>query len=201
MKYSSDKGFTLIELLVAMAVMGLLVSLVTLSVGGQGGRDALMSRELTRVADALQARMQQASHEAVLRGEAVGLHILRDADQLHLVWSRWYGGRWFADLPALADNALPTELQLDLSVDGMPVPLMNALPQNRTPETALPVPALVFYPTGEASSFRLTLALENAALSARPTDPVQITVHNTRTGWLEQVPGLATASASEASVR
>jgi type II secretion system protein H len=197
MTYPSHNGFTLIELLVATAVMGLLVSLVSLSVDGLGGRDT----SLVRMADRLHGNMQQASHEAVLRGEAIGLHILSDSDQQHLLWSRWHGGRWLADLPALPGSILPGAMQLSLSVDGMSVPLMQALPQNRTPDTALSVPVLVFYPTGEANSFRLTLANNDTNRNTRQAEETFVTLHNTRTGWLEWVSGAPSESISGVGVR
>lgn len=197
MAHPSHNGFTLIELLVAMAVMGLLVSLVSLSIDGLGGRDTSM----VRVAERLQGQMQQASHEAVLRGEAIGLHILSDADQRYLLWSRGHDGSWLADLPSLPESTLPASLQLSLSVDGRLVPLIQALPQNRTSETALPMPVLVFYPTGEANSFRLMLASKDENRSTTQVNEMPVTLHNTRTGWLEWVSGAPDESSSEVSIR
>ena len=166
----SPPGFSLIELLVVMAIMGLMVSLINLSVGGSDGRrDALQD-----AATSLAGMMSIASSSAILRGEPIGMHwYAPDAmaqTGWRLDWSRWINGQWrkeaVRDLP---EGVLPAGIEPMLEVEGGPVSL----------ERAAELPVLVFYPTGETTLFRLQLSMDTGD---------RVVIDNMRTGAIELAP-------------
>lgn len=61
---SAERGFTLVELLVAIAILGLLTSVIVLSLPESGGR-------LADEADALALRLRRAQEEAILTNRTV----------------------------------------------------------------------------------------------------------------------------------
>lgn len=160
-------GFSLIELLVVMAIMGLMVSLVSLSVGGSDGRrDALRD-----AAASLAGMMSIASSSAILSGEPIGMHwYAPDAmaeSGWRLDWSRWINGQWHKDeVRDLPDGALPAGIEPMLEVEGGPVSL----------DRAAELPVLVFYPTGETTPFRLQLSMDIGE---------RMVIDNMRTGAIE----------------
>jgi len=163
-------GFSLIELLVVMAIMGLMVSLVSLSVGRSDGR----ADTLRDSASSLVSMMSIASSSSILSGEPIGMH-WRAPDATaqqgwQLVWSRWINGLWrkeeMRDLPQVF---LPAGIEPMLEVDGRPVGL----------DRAAELPVLVFYPTGETTPFRLQLSTDA---------DTRTVIDNMRTGAIGLVP-------------
>ena len=67
-------GFTLLELLVVLLIVGILVSLLTLSVGLVGA-DSAQRREAERI----EALVQLAGEETMLHGIEMGLRVYRRA--------------------------------------------------------------------------------------------------------------------------
>ncbi len=68
---ANTKGFSLLELLVVTVIIGILVTMFTLSVGLTGG-----DRELEREAERLSALISLASEDALLQGRDLGLSFI-----------------------------------------------------------------------------------------------------------------------------
>lgn len=143
----STRGFTLLELLIVVAIVGLLVSLVALSLGGIGGLRP--EAELRDLAD----RIALAHEESVLSGRTFGLRpvgdgmefvvLTLDPETRRAVW-RPLGG---ADRQ-LAPIAFPPPFEATLEVDGAAV----------RPADAAAAPAVILLPDGDQTPFRLRLA-------------------------------------------
>lgn len=171
---SKARGFTLIEMMVVMAIMGLIVSVVTLSGGSLSavfGDDRAGSAEA--LADELSLLMATASAEAILSGEPVALAFaLSTAREEEGVTVSWLRYTRTADGPVrsrqavwqsvsentgLRDLHVPSAINSELSIEGEMVN-MRALADS----TGIPV--LVFYPTGEMTGFNWSLLQHEQAV-------------------------------------
>lgn len=145
MRAGRSAGFTLIELMVVLVVVGLLISLVGLSIGGGGER-----RELKEMTRSFYLRMQAASEEAVLTSREIGVE-LRDG-RYRFVYLDRDQGQWAAIPPGgLSGGRLPEWVELELMTDGGEA---DALETDGDDE---PQPDLVFFSSGESTAFDLYL--------------------------------------------
>ncbi|MEX0740239.1 MAG: GspH/FimT family pseudopilin [Pseudohongiella sp.] len=183
---SKTRGFSLIEMLVVMTIMGLIVSVVTLSSGVLSPYSSDGNDDSAEVfADKLMLLMSTASAEAILSGEPLALSFAISAateeEGVAVSWLRYgrpAGGsvrtRQPVWQPVSADTglqALPlaTAISSDLVIEGELID-----PHSFASSAAVPV--LVFYPTGETTGFSWTLA----------RDEQSITLTNAATGEIER---------------
>jgi len=103
-------GFTLIELMVVMVLIGVLVSMVHISLGDNNSRNARQE------ADVLLGLIHGLREKAVLEGQEYGLRLEPEAYQL----MRFEGEQWQAVEPRVS---LPVGLVLTLTLDGQDQPL------------------------------------------------------------------------------
>ena len=103
-------GFTLIELMVVMVLIGVLVSMVHISLGDNNSRNARQE------ADVLLGLIHGLREKAVLEGHEYGLRLEPGAYQL----MRFEGEQWQAVEPRVS---LPVGLVLALTLDGQDQPL------------------------------------------------------------------------------
>ena len=112
----TSRGFTLLELLVVLVIVGILVSLLTLSVGLLG-EDGALRREAER----LEALVQIAGEETMLHGFEMGLRFYRRAYEFSIYrdetdeWIRLVDDRLFRR------RDIPEALELDLELEGRDV--------------------------------------------------------------------------------
>lgn len=143
-------GFTLIELMVVLVVVGLLISLVGLSIGGGGEQ-----RELREVTRSLYLRMQAASEEAVVTNREIGLRF--HDGRYRFVYLDRDNAQWAAIPPGgLSGAQLPEWTELELITDGGEA---DALGTHNDDEQQ---PDLVFFSSGESTAFDLYLWLNEA---------------------------------------
>ena len=122
----TSRGFTLLELLVVMVIVGILVSLLTLSVGLLG-EDCALRREAER----LEALVQIAGEETMLHGFEMGLRFYRRAYEFSIY--RDETDEW---IPLVDDRLfrrrdIPEALELDLELEGRDVLLEFEADENR----------------------------------------------------------------------
>lgn len=133
MRYAT-LGFTLIELLVVMVLIGVLASMVHISLGDNRARDARQE------ASVLLGLMQGLRERAVLEGQEYGLRLEPEAYQL----MRLEREGWQVAQPAAQ---LPTGLVLSLTLEGLSQPV------KRHSET----PQLLWLSSDENTAFSLHL--------------------------------------------
>ncbi|MBV1915804.1 MAG: type II secretion system minor pseudopilin GspH [Pseudomonadales bacterium] len=131
-------GFTLIELMVVLVIMGVMISLVTLSSGIQN-RD----RETHQFAIRLISLMRLASDEAVLNGKLLAWRLNETEYQfMQLAEGKWVA---VADDRLLKPNSIQPWISSEFEVEGRAVELLESAEH----------PQLLFLPSGEITSFRL----------------------------------------------
>lgn len=147
----SSQGFTLIEILAVVIIIGLISSVVALSLGGRES-DSGPSPEAQRLRQAI----DYVSELAVLNGEIVGMFVepkeVEDsvATQWCYHWQRFRGQQW-EDLPkdTLNEHCMSEALQMDLVIEGK----LYAY----DPDLETQMPVLVWSPSGEATPIEITL--------------------------------------------
>jgi len=140
------RGFTLIELLVVVAIVGIVVLALTLSLGGSE------RRRVEREAERFQALLGHACVQAELGGREIGVVLAADGFSFRLL----SGSDW-QDMPAdgeLRPRRWIDGLRTELSREGRAVDLARA-------DDA--APQLVCFSSGELTPFALTLALGDGA--------------------------------------
>lgn len=167
----STGGFTLIELLVVLMIIGLIFTVVTLTVSF--GDDEQLDTEAQHLLD--QARL--AEDRSVLTGEPLGLRFVPPGAEpaWSYEWLRYRGGQWLEAAAPLETRQLPEGIELSLEVEGEQV-MFERLSND---EGEVLLPSIVFSPGGEVTPFYLTLfdaedVDEQRILSSRRSGRVEI---------------------------
>lgn len=146
----TSAGFTLVELLVVLMIVGIAMTMVSLSLPG---RDSTTLAEDEAEDFMVSARF--VSEQAVLNQEIIGLFMEprseagRTQQQWCYRWRRYQDESWIPVTEFLSEHCLPEELQLDVRVEGEE---WQYDPRDDTPN-----PVLVFYPSGEATPYEMAL--------------------------------------------
>ena len=158
----SARGFTLLVLLVVVAIAGLLVSLVALSLGGIGGPRP--EAELRDLAD----RIALAHEGSTLSGRTLGLRQTADGIEFlafaidpatrRAVWGS------VGDERQLAPARFPAPYRLSIEVDGTAATVGGA------------APSIILLPDGDMTPFRITLGADGVR-SARLVGDEDGTLH------------------------
>lgn len=141
--FALQRGFTLLELMVVLVIIGVLLSFVGLSTGGDS-RAEQMQREATR----LVALIDMASEQAVLRSEQLAIRF-GDGDYEFMLLQ---AGKWAAlqDDGPLRGRELPRGIELRLELEENPPPGLQA-------EDA-EAPQVFLLSSGEMTPFTLTFS-------------------------------------------
>jgi general secretion pathway protein H len=134
-------GFTLIELLVVVVIIGVLTSLIALSIPSN---DPSPQRESRRFYQVLEAAREQ----AVLFNQELGVE-LRGNSYRVLQWQaqKW----WLMDSDLFSEYSLPENLSQTL--------WLNGLANEEGPTGSdVPQPQILFFSTGEVTPFGWTLS-------------------------------------------
>jgi general secretion pathway protein H len=137
-----QRGFTLIELMVVLVIIGVILSSVALSTGGDT-RAEVMEREARR----LMVLLELASQEAVMRSEQLAVRFTEDAYEFMVLEN----GQWLAldDERPLRPRALPDEIELRLELQDNPPPGLSAEDSD--------MPQVYLLSSGEMTPFIVTL--------------------------------------------
>jgi len=141
--FALQRGFTLLELMVVLVIIGVLLSFVGLSTGGDS-RAEQTKREATR----LIALIDMASEQAVLRSEQLAIRF-GDSDYEFMLLQ---AGKWAAlqDDGPLRARELPKGIELRLELEENPPPGLQA-------EDA-EAPQVFLLSSGEMTPFMLTFS-------------------------------------------
>ncbi len=169
-------GFTLIEMLVVMLIIGLSLSMVSLSGGTVSGQ-----RQLSRFAEQLARETTLSLQEAEADGRSRGLLLYRDDDGAwQRSWLREVDGRWLDPVePVSMVTTLPAEMVLRLKVEGKVISLAVQNPSQKQR-----IPDIVLYPEGEITPFELLLSS-----SPEANEPASITLCVSALGQVSLVEG------------
>lgn len=143
-----DAGISLIEILVGVSILAVVAFAVSLSM-------APVRSPLQASTEALAARLQVASQEAIISGAPVGL-VIHEFGAGYGFY-RYVDQRWWplADHPALQSRALPDSVRL-VARDVMYV-ARDEVGGDGAAEEAGAVPVIWFDPAGLTEPFRLRL--------------------------------------------
>jgi len=138
-------GFTLLELMVVLVIVGVILTFVTLSMGGDG-----RAEQLEREARRLAALLELAGEEAVLRSDQLAVRF-GDSDYEFLILA---GGQW---LPLSGDpqfrlRRLPAGMRMRLELEDSPPPDLDASDEN--------LPQVFLLSSGEMTPFTVTLSAD-----------------------------------------
>jgi len=138
-----QRGFTLLELMVVLVIIGVILTFVSLSSGGDP-RAEQMQREAQR----LIALLELASEEAVLRSEQLAVRFGETEYEFMIL----HAGRWFAldDDPTLRLRELPKGIELRLELEENPPPGLSA--------EDVEAPQVFLLSSGEMTPFALILS-------------------------------------------
>lgn len=142
---SLERGFTLLELLVVVVIVGIMASMVSLSVGGNE------SRALKNEAKRLTALLDMAIQESVLNGREMALEVDENSYQFLV----YFEEEWLPleGIDEFRLRELPLGIELQTEVEGL------AATEDRFGETA--ASRIWIMSSGEVSPFSITLKLED----------------------------------------
>lgn len=152
----NSSGFTLLELLVVLVIIGILLTMATLSLGGGGEQ-----RQLREEAQRLAALVALAGDEAVLKGQELMLAV---EDNGYAFLTQDEKGKWrpLDTTGSLRPRQLPEWMALSVAVDEplTPAARNEALDESGEAKPAPPGQVWILS-SGEMSPFTLTLRLDD----------------------------------------
>jgi general secretion pathway protein H len=161
----NSAGFTLVETLVVIVIIGLLASVVVLTMGQGGG--------LRADARALAARVKLLSQEAVLDGKPTGVLFTTEGYAFYGLKS----GKWIelAGEPVFARQVWRKGVTAEITrVANDADKGAERETQGRVKNT---VPTLVFDPTGIANPFKISLQAEGESFIVSSDEKGGVSVH------------------------
>jgi len=133
-------GFTLIELLVVLVIIGVLASLIAISISPNQPSPQRESRRFHQVLEA-------AREQAVLFNQELGVELRGNRYRVF----QWQAQQWWpVDNDLFAEYRLPENLTQTLWLNGLPY-------RETASDSDRPSPQILFYSTGEVTPFGWTL--------------------------------------------
>ena len=139
--FHKAKGFTLIELLVVLVIIGVLTSMIALSIRPNKPSPQKESRRFHQVLEA-------ARQQAVLFNQELGVELAGNSYQvLHWRAQQW----WSLDTPIFSEHSLPENLNQTLWLNGLAY-------ESELGDRDNPQPQILLFATGEVTPFGWTLS-------------------------------------------
>jgi len=166
MRYLQNRqvGFSLIEIMVVVIIVGIVISVATLSIGILSN-----DRDLKTEADRFMALAEVAQDEAVMQAREFGIELMTAG--YRFVEYDALGTQW-ADIPGddtLRLRALPEDVEFELYLEGKQIlldddPATFDDPDSRAERSATDVyaPHLLIYSSGDATPFELRIVRAGA---------------------------------------
>ena len=137
--HRAARGFTLIELLVVLVIIGIILTVASLSLGGRSQR-----QQADEEAQRLAALMSLANQQSVLETTQLGLRVERQGYYfVTLIKGKWQP----SDDDILRRRHLPAGIQTQLNVEGLTA---DTAPKHDAPQ-------VLVLPDGEMTPFELEL--------------------------------------------
>jgi general secretion pathway protein H len=142
--YSNNRGFTLLEIMAVVVIVGVVMTFMTLSLGGDN-----RAEQIQREAQRLLALLELASDEAVMRSEQLALRV-GEHDYEFMILAA--GNQWLPleDERPLRSRRLPKGIELRLELEENPPPGLSAEDDEH--------PQIFLLSSGEMTPFVLTLS-------------------------------------------
>jgi general secretion pathway protein H len=142
-----SRGFTLIELMVVLVIVGVILSFVALSTGGDS-----RAEEMEREARRLVVLLELASQEAVMRSEQLAVRFGEDEYEFMTL----HDNQWapLSDERPLRPRQLPKGIELRLELQDNPPPGLTAEDSD--------LPQVFLLSSGEMTPFILTFSAEGS---------------------------------------
>lgn len=144
-------GFTLIELLVVIVIIGILLGVATLSLNTSGP-----DRQVRREAQRISSLLQQASEEAVLTAQEIGVRF--NDTGFHFTFLDSTGWQAYEGDDLLRKRELPPGMHIDLWLDGLKVSLSEG--EGEAPQVFL-------LSSGETTPFELRIQDDDSRIGYR----------------------------------
>jgi general secretion pathway protein H len=161
----NDRGFTLVEMLVVLVIIGLLSSVVVLTV-------PMGSASLRDDARVLAARLKLASQESVMKGAATGALISPEGYAFY----RLQNGKW---IEVTDERAFARQVwRKGVAVETLRA--ANAPSVSASRDKKAVVPNVVFDPTGMTTPFSISLAAQGERWSVTDTANGEVVVRDAR---------------------
>jgi general secretion pathway protein H len=158
-------GFTLLEILVVIVIIGVMVSIATLSIGVLG-QDQQVEEESRRV----WAVLRQAREEAELQSMDLAIFVAANDYEFLRFDTRRNEWQPVIDDKLYAQRALPEGLRFRLWLEGREIVLKPALPdRGKKDENEKAPPQLTVLSSGEVVPFELHVERDGAPASWRVT--------------------------------
>jgi general secretion pathway protein H len=149
---AAASGFSLLELLVVVAIVGIFLGTIVLSMGTLGN-----DREIKEETDRLRSMLDLLHEESLMQSRDYGVMFTASGYRFYLYDYRQLAWAEPTEDRLLQTRTLPPQLSLDLSLDGRPVPLARDFDSKEVDNAE---PQVMVLSSGEVTPFSIEVSRE-----------------------------------------